>query len=231
MAYSFDWSVVERSAHYVLIDGLGFTLSLTATATVGGVVLGTILALMRQSSIWPLKKFSELYVDIARSLPLILVIFWIYFLLPFVGQWVLGAARPVQVGARTSAFVTFTMFEAAYFAEIIRSGLRGIRVGQLFAGYSLGMTYFQVTRYVILPQALRNMLPVLATQTIVLFQDSSLVYVLSLTDLLGAASDVAQRDGRLVEMYVFASVVYFAISFTASQFVRHLQQRVALLRT
>jgi glutamate/aspartate transport system permease protein len=230
LSYSFDWSVVERSAHYVLVDGLGFTLSLTLTATVGGIAIGTVLALMRQSSIWPLKKFAEFYVDVARALPLILVIFWIYFLLPLVGQWVLGESRPVPVGARTSAFVTFTLFEAAYFAEIIRSGLRGIRVGQLFAGYSLGMTYFQVTRHVILPQAMRNMLPVLATQTIVLFQDSSLVYVLSLTDMLGAASDVAQRDGRLVEMYIFVSAVYFGISFTASQLVKYLQQRLALPR-
>lgn len=222
-----DWDVVSRSLGYVLLDGLGFTLTLTATATAGGIVLGIILALMRQSKRAFLSKPAELYIDAALSLPLILVIFWIYFLLPYLVQWVIGAPRPVTVSAYTSAFVTFTLFEAAYFAEIIRSGLRGVRKGQIDAGYSLGMRYPQVMKSIVVPQALRNMLPVLATQTIVLFQDSSLVYVLSLTDLLGAATKVAQRDGRLVEMYLFATVVYFAISFTASQLVQRLQARVA----
>jgi glutamate/aspartate transport system permease protein len=227
---SFDWDVVTRNLGFVLIDGLGFTLMLTVTATIGGIILGIVLALMRQSRYFWISKPAELYIDAARALPLILVIFWVFFLLPWIAQWITGASRPVAVGAYTSAFVTFTLFEAAYFAEIVRSGIRGIRQAQVDAGYSLGMTYPQVMGSIVLPQALRNMLPVLATQTIVLFQDSSLVYVISLTDLLGAASKVAQRDGRLVEMYVFAAVVYFVISFTASQFVHHLQKRLGTSR-
>jgi glutamate/aspartate transport system permease protein len=227
---SFDWDVVTRNLGFVLIDGLGFTLMLTVTATIGGIILGIVLALMRQSRYFWISKPAELYIDAARALPLILVIFWVFFLLPWIAQWITGASRPVAVGAYTSAFVTFTLFEAAYFAEIVRSGIRGIRQTQVDAGYSLGMTYPQVMGSIVLPQALRNMLPVLATQTIVLFQDSSLVYVISLTDLLGAASKVAQRDGRLVEMYVFAAVVYFVISFTASQFVHHLQKRLGTSR-
>jgi len=222
-----DWDVITRSLAYVLADGLGFTMKLTVTATLGGIVLGTFLALMRQSRLAIIRKFAEIYVDTARSLPLILVIFWIYFLLPYFAQWVTSAPRPVSIDAYTSAFVTFTLFEAAYFAEIVRSGLRGIKRGQIDAGYSLGMRYPQVMTSIVIPQAFRNMLPVLATQTIVLFQDSSLVYVLSLTDMLGAATKVAQRDGRLVEMYLFVTVVYFAISFTASQLVQRLQSRVA----
>lgn len=226
----FDWNVIARSLGYVLIDGLGFTVALTLTATVGGIVLGIILALMRQSERRWISLPAKVYIDVARALPLILVIFWIYFLLPYIAQWVIGSTRPVSVGAKTSAFVTFTLFEAAYFAEIIRSGIRGIRRAQVDAGYALGLRYHQVMGSIVLPQALRNMLPVLLTQMIIMFQDSSLVYVLSLTDLLGAASKVAQRDGRLVEMYLFATLVYFTISFTASQLVQRLHTRVATPR-
>jgi glutamate/aspartate transport system permease protein len=160
----------------------------------------------------------------------VLVIFWFYFLIPYVGQWVTGASRPIAVGAFTSALVTFTLFEAAYFSEIMRAGIQSIPKGQAAAGYALGLTYRQVMGNIILPQAFRNMLPVLLTQTIVLFQDTSLVYVLSITDFLGAASKVAQRDGRLVEMYLFAAVVYFIISFALSRLVQRLQARTAIIR-
>ena len=225
--YDFDWNVISRSLRFVLIDGLGFTLTLTLVATVGGILVGTLLALMRQSKIALIRKPAELYIDAARSLPLILVIFWIFFLLPMAAQWVVGASRPVAVSAYTSAFITFTLFEAAYFAEIVRAGMRGIPRGQIEASQALGLKYWQTMIFIILPQAFRSMLPVLATQTIVLFQDTSLVYVVSLTDMLGAASKVAQRDGRLVEMYLFVAVVYFIISFAASQAVHRFQSRVA----
>ena len=146
-----------------------------------------------------------------RSLPLVLVIFWFYFLVPYIGQWLTGASRPITVGAFASSLITFIMFEAAYFSEIMRAGIQSISKGQPAAAQALGLNYWQTMRYVVLPQAFRNMLPVLLTQTIVLFQDTSLVYVLSITDFLGAASKVAQRDGRLVEMYLFAALVYFVI--------------------
>jgi glutamate/aspartate transport system permease protein len=165
-----------------------------------------------------------------RSLPLVLVIFWFYFLVPYIGQWLTGSTRPVRVGAFASSLITFTLFEAAYFAEIMRAGIQSISKGQPAAASALGLTYWQSMRYVVLPQAFRNMLPVLLTQTIVLFQDTSLVYVLSITDFLGAASKVAQRDGRLTEMYLFAAVVYFVICFTASFFVKRLQKRISIIR-
>ena len=133
----------------------------------------------------------------------------------------------VSVGAFASSLVTFIMFEAAYFSEIMRAGIQSISKGQPAAAQALGLTYSQTMRYVVLPQAFRNMLPVLLTQTIVLFQDTSLVYVLSIPDFLGAASKVAQRDGRLVEMYLFAALVYFIISCFASFGVRRLQARIA----
>ena len=164
-----------------------------------------------------------------RSLPLVLIIFWFYFLVPYIGQWLTGASRPVHVGAFTSALVTFMMFEAAYFSEIMRAGIQSISKGQSAAAQALGLTYGQMMRYVVLPQAFRNMLPVLLTQTIVLFQDTSLVYVLSMPDFLGAASKVAERDGRLVKMYLFAAVVYFLISSAASVGVRRLQARISFV--
>ena len=230
MFTDFDFSVIFSNLPYLFFDGMRFTLMLTALATVGGVVLGTLIALMRLSGIPGVSHFAAGYTNLMRSLPFVLVIFWFYFLLPYVGQWVIGASRPIAVGAFMSALVTFTLFEAAYFSEIMRAGIQSIPRGQVSAGYALGLRYWQVMSYVILPQAFRNMLPVLLTQTIILFQDTSLVYVLSITDFLGAASKIAQRDGRLVEMYLFAAVVYFAISFALSQIVRRLQARTAIVR-
>ena len=230
MFSNFDWDVIARSLPYIFLDGMWFTLRLTAIATAGGIVIGTLLALMRLSSFAPFSIFAGGYVNLMRSMPLVLVIFWIYFLVPYIGQWVTGASRPIQVGALWTCIVTFTIFEAAYFCEIMRAGIQSIPRGQTEAAKAIGMTYWQTMGDVILPQAFRNMIPVLLTQTIVLFQDTSLVYVLSVTDFLGAASKVAQRDGRLVEMYLFAAVVYFIISLVASIAVRKLQRRVAIIR-
>ena len=226
----FDFGVIERSLPYLFLEGMRFTLTLTVLAALGGVVLGTGLALLRLAGGPVLSRVATFYVNGMRTLPLVLVIFWFYFLVPYLGQWITGAERPVRVGAFASTLLTFTLFEAAYFSEIIRAGIGSIPRGQMAAGLALGLTYRQVMGSVILPQVFRIMLPVLLTQTIVLFQDTSLCYVISLTDFLGAASKVAQRDGRLVEMYVFAALVYFAISLAASQGVRRLQSRIAIIR-
>ncbi len=226
----FDFGVIERSLPYLFLEGMRFTLTLTVLAALGGVVLGTGLALLRQVGGPVLSRMATFYVNGMRTLPLVLVIFWFYFLVPYLGQWITGAERPVRVGAFASTLLTFTLFEAAYFSEVIRAGIGSIPRGQMAAGLALGLTYRQVMGSVILPQVFRIMLPVLLTQTIVLFQDTSLCYVISLTDFLGAASKVAQRDGRLVEMYVFAALVYFAISLAASQGVRRLQSRIAIIR-
>src|SRR3984885_8599028 len=227
MFASFDFDVIRRSLGYLFLDGMTFTLTLTGLASLGGLVFGTMLALMRLSGLKLLGRIAGLYVDLMRSLPLVLVIFWFYFLVPYIGQWVTGSSRPIHVGAFGSSLVTFTIFEAAYFSEIMRAGIQSISSGQPAAAQALGLTYSQTMRYVVLPQAFRNMLPVLFTQMIVMFQDTSLVYVVSITDFLGAATNVAQRDGRLVEMYLFAAVVYFAISSLASFGVRRLRTRIA----
>lgn len=230
MFYSFDFDVIARSLPYLFWDGMRFTLLLTALATIGGIVLGTLLALMRLSSIKALSTLAGGYVNLMRSLPLVLVIFWFYFLVPYFGAWLIGASQPIAVGAFASALITFTLLEAAYFSEIMRAGIQSIPRGQTGAGYAIGLNYSQVMGYIVLPQAFRNMLPVMLTQTIILFQDTSLVYVISLTDFLGAASKVAQRDGRLVEMYLFAAIIYFVISFAASFLVKRLEARTAIIR-
>jgi len=197
---------------------------------VGGIFFGTLLAMMRLSSIQPLPLVAGGYVNLMRSVPLVLVIFWFYFLVPYIGAWLIGANEPVKVGAFLSTVITFTMFEAAYYCEIMRAGIQSIARGQVWAGYALGLNYWQTMGRIVLPQAFRNMIPVLLTQTIILFQDTSLVYVISVTDFLGAASKVANRDYRLVEMYTFVAVVYFIVSFGLSVLVRRLQERIAIIR-
>ncbi|MFT0548792.1 amino acid ABC transporter permease [Allopusillimonas ginsengisoli] len=225
----FDFDVIQRSWVYLFRDGMTFTLKLTILSTMGGLFLGTLLALCRVAAVKPFSTLAAIYVNLLRALPLILVIFWFYFLVPYIGAWMTGADRPVAVGGFTSALITFTLFEAAYFCEIMRAGIQSVPRGQVAAGYALGFTYWQVMLTVVLPQAFRNMTPVLLTQVIVLFQDTSLVYVLSLTDFLGAAVKVAQRDGRLIEMYMFVAVVYFIMSYAASLLVRYLRRRTAIV--
>jgi glutamate/aspartate transport system permease protein len=230
MLGQFDFNVIERSIGYLFREGMTFTLTLTVLAISGGIVFGTLLAMMRLSAFKPLSAFAGAYVNLMRSVPLVLVIFWFYFLVPYIGAWIVRSPQPVQVGAFYSSVVTFTLFEAAYYCEIMRAGIQSVSRGQAAAAYALGFNYWQTMAKIVLPQAFRNMLPILLTQSIILFQDTSLVYVLSITDFLGAASKVAQRDGRLVEMYTFAALVYFIICFVGSHLVKRLQRRIAIVR-
>src|SRR3954466_10771189 len=224
----YDFEVIQRSLPYLFREGMTFTLTLTALAMTFGVLFGTLLAMMRLSAFRPLSLLAGGYVNLMRSLPLVLVIFWFFFLVPYIGAWRLREPNPIKVGAFWSALITFTMFEAAYYCEIMRAGIQSIPRGQVWSGYALGLNYWQTMAQVVLPQAFRNMLPVLLTQTIILFQDTSLVYVISATDFLGAAAKIANRDYRLVEMYSFVAVVYFIISYSLSLLVKHLQERIAI---
>ena len=213
----FDFTVILDNLPF-LWKGMQMTLLLPALAMAGGIVLGTLLALARLSSIKVLSMASAVYVNFFRSLPLILVIFWFYFLVPLiVGQ---------PVGGFYSVLTAFTLFEAAYYSEIIRAGISSVRSGQASAALALGMTRTQSMRYIILPQAFRAMVPILLTQAIILFQDTSLVYVVGLHDFLVSAEIVANRDQRLVEMYSFVAVVYLVLCFAASMGVRRLQRKV-----
>lgn len=212
----FDYQVIIDSLPF-LANGLQLSFLLTGLAIVFGLAWGTILAIMRVWGPRPVKWAAAVYVNAFRSVPLILVIFWFYFLVP------LATGR--SVGQFYSALIAFSLFEAAYYAEIMRAGFNSVAAGQFHAGQAIGLTYRQNMQYVILPQAFRNMIPVLVTQAIILFQDTSLVYVVALRDFMTSASVVAGREGRLIEMYTFAAVVYFVICFSGSLLVKHLQKR------
>jgi len=223
----FDFSVITENWGF-LAQGLRYTVQVTLVAMLGGILIGTVLALMRLSSVTPFQWFAAGYVNIFRSVPLVQVILAFYLIIPLVLQMI--TARPTPIGAANSAYFTFTIFEAAYYSEIMRSGIQSVPRGQVGAGYAMGFTYGQTMRFIVLPQAFRNMVPVLLTQTIILFQDVSLVYAIGATDFFGAADKITQRDLRPVEMYTTVAVVYFVICFTLSRLVKWLQSRISIIR-
>lgn len=212
----YNWDLISN----FVLKGLYFSLMLTLVATIGGVLFGTVLALMRLSGRKWLDVPATIYVNGMRSIPLVMVILWFFLLMPAI------IGRPI--GAELSAVVTFIAFEAAYFSEIMRAGIQSIPRGQVYAGQALGMTYSQNMKLVVLPQAFRNMLPVLLTQTIILFQDTSLVYTVGLVDFLNASRASGDIIGRSNEFLIFAGLVYFIISFSASLLVKRLQKRFAV---
>ena len=222
-----DFSSITNSWGYIL-EGVKYTIELTVITAIGGLILGTGLALCRLSTSKILSEFSKLYTNLMLAVPLVLVLFWFFLLMPEVLKVLLGLDHPVMIGAEMTAIITFVLFEAAYFAEIMRAGIQSVSKGQMSAAMALGLRYGQTMRYVILPQAVRNMLPVLLTQTIILFQDTSLVYVISGNDFMGAVSKIAQRDGELVLMYSFAAVCYLAVSLSLSLLIRRLQSNLSV---
>ena len=221
--YEFDWSSIAPSMPY-LLQGLVVTAKITITALVFGIIWGTVLAVMRLSPIKAISWFATAYVNVFRSIPLVMVLLWFYLVVPSLLQNVLGLSPKTDIRL-ISAMVAFSLFEAAYYSEIIRAGIMSISRGQSSAALALGMTHGQSMRLVILPQAFRAMVPLLLTQGIVLFQDTSLVYVLSLADFFRTATTIGERDGTQVEMVLFAGLVYFVISFSASMLVNYLKKR------
>ncbi len=214
----FTWSLVQS----FVLKGLWFSVQLTIVAMIGGVVIGTFVALMRLSGKRWLEVPAAAYVNTLRSIPLVMVILWFFLLIPLL------IGRPL--GAEVSAIVTFTVFESAYYSEIMRAGIQSVPKGQVGAGYAVGMTYAQCMRLIVLPQAFRNMLPVLLTQTIILFQDTSLVYAIGAYDLLKGFEVAGKNYNRPVETYLIAAVVYFVICFSLSMLVRRLQKKIAIIR-
>jgi glutamate/aspartate transport system permease protein len=219
----FDWNVIWKSRH-VLWGGMLLSLKLFAIALAGGIFFGTLLALARLSRHRWLSAPAGGFVNLIRSIPFIMAIFWFYFLTPMVVRKITGQ-QGEAVGPFMSAVVAFIMVESAYYSEIIRAGIQSIPRGQPWAAYALGMSYGQAMGTVVLPQAFRNMLPIMLTQAIILFQDTSLVYVVGLKDFLGAASTAGQITGSIVELYVFVALVFFVICFLASWLVKRLQLR------
>ncbi|REF28938.1 L-glutamate ABC transporter membrane protein /L-aspartate ABC transporter membrane protein [Xenorhabdus cabanillasii] len=221
--YQFDWSSIIPSLP-LLLNGLIITAEITTIAIIIGIAWGTALAVMRLSSIKVLSWFATLYVNLFRSVPLVMVLLWFYLIVPSLVQNVLGISPKTDIRL-ISAMVAFSLFEAAYYSEIIRAGIQSISRGQSSASLALGMTHMQSMRLVILPQAFRAMIPLLLTQGIVLFQDTSLVYVLSLADFFRTAANIGERDGTQIEMVLFAGFIYFVISFSASMLVNYLKKR------
>jgi len=213
-----NWGVVSS----FIVKGFFYSIQLTLVAMIGGIVLGTLLALMRLSGKKWLVMPAAFYVNTLRSIPLVMVILWFFLLIPLL--------TGMRMGAEMSAIVTFTVFEAAYYSEIMRAGIQSVPKGQVYAGYAVGMTYPQCMQLVVLPQAFRNMLPVLLTQTIILFQDTSLVYAIGAYDLFHGFDTVAKNFGRPVESYLLAAVVYFVMCFSLSMLVRQLQKRIQIIR-
>ena len=213
-----DWHLVSS----FILKGLGFSFQLTLIAMLGGIALGTLLALLRLSGKPWLVLPAAAYVNTLRSIPLVMVILWFFLLIPLL------IGRPM--GAELSAIITFTVFEAAYYSEIMRAGIQSVPKGQVHAGYAVGMTYGQTMQLIVLPQAFRNMLPVLMTQTIILLQDTSLVYAIGAYDLLKGFEVAGKNFNRPVETYLLASIVYFVICFSLSMLVRRLQKKIAIIR-
>lgn len=214
----FDWNLVQS----FILKGFLFSIQLTLIAMIGGIAIGTVLALMRLSGRKWLEVPAAAYVNTLRSIPLVMVILWFFLLIPLlIGQ---------PLGAEISAIITFTVFEAAYYSEIMRAGIQSVPRGQVSAGYAVGMTYRQCMQLIVLPQAFRNMLPVLLTQTIILFQDTSLVYAVGAYDLLKGFEVAGKNFNRPVEMYLLAAATYFVICFSLSMLVRQLQKKIAIIR-
>lgn len=208
-----NWELISN----FVFKGFVFSVTLTIVATLGGIFFGTLLALMRLSNAKALKLIATIYVDVVRSVPLMMVLLWFFLAMK-------------SFGAERSAVVTFIAFEAAYFSEIVRAGIQSVSQGQTFAGLALGMSYGQNMRLIVLPQAFRNMIPVFLTQVIILFQDTSLVYIIGAYDLLKGFTALGSVTNRSIETYVMAATVYFAICFTLSRIVRAYQKRIAIIR-
>ena len=214
----YSWDIISK----FVLKGFYFSIMLTVVATLGGILFGTVLALMRLSGKKWLDVPATIYVNGMRSIPLVMVILWFFLLVPFI------VGRPI--GAEMSAVITFIAFEAAYFSEIMRAGIQSISRGQVFAGQALGMTYGQNMKLVILPQAFRNMLPVLITQTIILLQDSSLVFAIGAYDMSKGFETAGKNYGRPIEAYLLAAVVYFVMCFALSWVVKRLHRKIAIIR-
>ncbi len=219
-----NWDIISK----FVLKGFIFSVQLTIIATIGGIIFGTILALMRLSGKKILMTPATIYVNGMRSVPLVMVILWFFLLVPASFYALIPGGSNYR--AEISAIITFVAFEAAYFSEIMRAGIQSISRGQVNAGRALGMTYGQNMRLIILPQAFRNMVPILLTQTIILFQDTSLVYAIGAYDLLKGFSTAGKIYGRPEEAYLLAAVVYFIMCFGLSYMVKRLQNKIAIIR-
>ena len=221
-----DWSVIASNAKFLLLQGLlgfgrfsGGTLRLAIPAIFFGFVVGVILGLARLANRRWVHYPAAIYIEFIRGIPLVMVIFWFWFIVP------LMLRRPVP--EYWIALTAFVMFEGAYIGEIVRAGIQSVPKGQVDAAIATGLSYFQTMWSVVLPQAIRNMIPSLVTQFIVLFKDTSLASIIGMMDLTKAAQTVSQRELRPFEMYAFIAVVYWVFTYGMSVFSRWLEIRMS----
>jgi His/Glu/Gln/Arg/opine family amino acid ABC transporter permease subunit len=220
-----DIQVVVNNFTFLIVQGLfgigaftGGTLRLALPAIVLGFMLGTLIGLVRLSRHRWLSLPATMYVEFFRGVPLVMVIFWFWFIVPALA----GNALPEY----SVALVAFVTFEAAYLAEIVRAGIQSIARGQIEAATATGLTSAQTMRHVILPQALRNMIPALVTQFIVLLKDTSLASIIGYVDLTKAAQIVNNREIRPFELYLFIAIIYWLCSYSMSRYAKHIESKL-----
>ena len=226
MFSGFDFDVIERSLPFLFKEGMTFTLTLTAMAMTGGIVFGTLLAMMRLSSYRLLNLPAATYVNLMRSVPLVLVIFWFYFLVPWIGGWIIGAGQPIKVGAFWSSVITFTLFEAAYYAEIMRAGIQSLPRGQRMAGTSLGLTLPKTYRRVLLPQAFRIILPPLTSEFMNIIKNSAVALTIGLVELTARARSMQEFTFQVFEVFTATTLIYICITLIVVVGMRWVEKRV-----
>jgi polar amino acid transport system permease protein len=220
-----DFQVVVRNFNFLILQGflgigafVGGTLRLALPAIILGFVLGTCIGLMRMARSRWINLPALIYVEFFRGVPLVMVIFWFWFIIPVLT----GKSLPEY----SIALTAFVIFEAAYLAEIVRAGIQSVPRGQVEAATATGLRRDQMMRHVVLPQALRNMIPALVTQFIVLLKDTSLASIIGYVDLTKAAQIVNNREIRPFELYLFIALVYWLCSYAMSRYAGYLESRI-----
>lgn len=218
------WSILE--SRDLLLTGMWVTLKVTAVAIFFGLAWGTVLAICSIAKSRALNLFAKGYVTLFRSIPLIMLLLWFFLIVPQFLKALFDLSPSVDIRL-VSAMVAFALLEAAFFCEIMRAGILSLPKGQFYAARAMGMSPYQSMRYIILPQAFKAMLPIVLTQCIVIFQDTSLVYVIALGDFFRRATSIGERDGTLVQMLIFAGATYWLICSLLTVVVKLIQTRTA----
>lgn len=200
-----------------LVQGLLVTFELATISIILSFILGILLGIAKLAKSPIISKLAFIYIEIVRGTPLIMVVFWIFFLLPIL------LSKPIQ--PFTSAVAAFTIFTSAYIAEIVRAGIQAIPVGQIEAALSSGLSYWQTMRFIILPQAITKMIPPLVSQFISLFKDTSLAYIIGVMELTRRATIINNREFKSFEIFTFVAIIYFIICYSMSRYAKYLERK------
>jgi len=210
-------SELLHSFFALLVALFKFNVTLTFIAILFAFPIASLLALGRLSRYKIIYYPVSIYINILRSSPLLMVMFWTYYTAPML----LGG----NVNALYAAMIALTAFEAAYFAEFIRSGLQSVRANQRMAGLATGLKSRQVTFYIVWPQAIKRMLPSLLTQSIIAFQDSTLASIIGVREVVRTTAIINAREVKPIMMYSMLAVIYLILCFCLSRLVKHIEKR------